>query len=144
MDSNNNTFLCSKGFSLVELIIVIAITAVLVGVIAPMFVMYVESSRESVDIQNMDSAYQLAYAVYAEDAEAVGTYYYYFDGNEIGKATPSLGYGRGTAKNRHTVYEHACCPDGVYDPAQDYTGRYLMIIFPDTQGEMVVHVHWSN
>lgn len=39
----------NKGFSLVELIIVIAIMAVLVGVLAPQFIKYVESSRVATD-----------------------------------------------------------------------------------------------
>lgn len=39
----------NKGFSLVELIIVIAIMAVLVGVLAPQFLKYVESSRVQKD-----------------------------------------------------------------------------------------------
>lgn len=42
----------NKGFSLVELIIVIAIMVVLVGVLAPQFIKYVESSRQSTDMQN--------------------------------------------------------------------------------------------
>lgn len=44
----------NKGFSLVELIIVIAIMAVLVGVLAPQFMKYVEQSRKSTDIQNAE------------------------------------------------------------------------------------------
>lgn len=45
----------NKGFSLVELIIVIAIMAVLVGVLAPTYMQYVEKSRKSNDISTVDS-----------------------------------------------------------------------------------------
>ena len=45
----------NKGFSLVELIVVIAIMAVLVGVLAPTLIRNVENSRVSKDAQNIDS-----------------------------------------------------------------------------------------
>lgn len=45
----------NKGFSLVELIVVIAIMAVLMGVLAPTLIGNVEKSRESTDLQNLDS-----------------------------------------------------------------------------------------
>lgn len=45
----------NKGFSLVELIIVIAIMAILVGVMAPQLMKYIEKSNVSSDVQLCDA-----------------------------------------------------------------------------------------
>ena len=58
-----------KGFSLVELIIVIAIMAVLVVVLAPQYLKYVERSRNATDLQNATEIVT-ALQVYGSDPEA--------------------------------------------------------------------------
>lgn len=55
-----------KGFSLVELIIVIAIMAILVAVLAPQYLKFVERSRKSADMDTVD---QLIRAVQIDAAD---------------------------------------------------------------------------
>ena len=46
-----------QGFTLVELIIIVAILGVLVAILAPAYTKYVEKSREATDLANAKSAY---------------------------------------------------------------------------------------
>ena len=58
----------NKGFSLVELIVVIAIMAILVGVAVPVYTSYISKAKESNDIQaidNLDHACQIVAAEYS-------------------------------------------------------------------------------
>lgn len=45
----------NKGFTLVELVIVVAILAILVGILAPQYTKYVEKSRQAADASNLEN-----------------------------------------------------------------------------------------
>lgn len=62
-----------KGFSLVELIIVIAIMAILIVVLAPQYLRYVERSRNSTDMQNARTI-MTAVETWAADPQAKSSF----------------------------------------------------------------------
>jgi len=60
----------NKGFSLVELIIVVAIIAVLVGVLAPQLIRYVEKGKVSADTEFCDTLHSaITYALMDYDVQ---------------------------------------------------------------------------
>lgn len=62
----------NEGFTLVELIIVVAIMGVLIALLAPAYARHVEKSREAVDIANVRSAYaEIMAEVMDEDASNI-------------------------------------------------------------------------
>ena len=59
----------NKGFSLVELIIVIAIMAILVGIVGTQVIPYINKSKESKDFQIVNSYGTAATTAYSSNAE---------------------------------------------------------------------------
>lgn len=83
MKKNNN-----KGFTLMEMLIVVAIIAVLVAIAIPVFTNQLEKAREATDAANIRSAYAEVMAAALTDSDNVngvtrtpknenGTYYEY-------------------------------------------------------------------
>ena len=79
----------NKGFSLVELIVVVLIIAIIAVALAPQVVKYVQKSRDSVELNNeatIKSAVQSAVAEYESQIAATGLQNcsFYIDGTNSG------------------------------------------------------------
>ena len=59
----------TKGFTLMEMLIVVAIIAILVAIAIPTFTKQLEKAREAADIANIRSAYSEAMVKYLNDEE---------------------------------------------------------------------------
>ncbi len=83
----------NKGFSLVELIVVVAIMAVLVGILAPAYLSYVEKTRRGTD---ENTAEEVRHSI--EIAAADICVY-----DEL-KTGATFGFSQGTSLGAHTSY----------------------------------------
>ena len=91
----------NKGFTLAELLIVVAIIAVLVAIAIPVFTTQLERSRETTDVANLRAAYA-AGVTYAMNNKISGTSSLYYapnkddsisagSGAKLGQGTPTDG-----------------------------------------------------
>ena len=84
-----------KGFTIVELVIVIAVIAILAGVLIPTFSGIVKKAQESAEVQKVSAAYKEAYALELADGkgefddktEEVGGYTFKWTVDEDGAIT---------------------------------------------------------
>ena len=85
-----------KGFTLAELLIVVAIVAVLAAIAIPIFNMQLDKARQGVDTSNLRAAKSMAAADALQNADhySDGTYYYRFDEDPSGNL---IMYDLGTA-----------------------------------------------
>ena len=157
-----------KGFTLAELLIVVAIIAVLVAIAIPIFRTQLEKSREAHDIYTMRQAASAAVELYyagvkdATTAAAAGLSWEGGGGNEghnaygayepgTGKILPNRpalgidgkGYGKGTTVDAKTTYIMGN-EKGAYKADQDYTNAVVMVsIYPDA-AQPHVFIYWKN
>lgn len=125
----------NEGFTLAELLIVVAIIAVLVAVSIPIFTAKLEKSRESTDLSNLRSAKGAAVTAYLAGDELGGkkfgseviTAYYDAENGVLVAAKPATGYGKGTT----TVGDSSNTANG-YDPAVSYTDQTIKVVVDKT------------
>lgn len=87
-----STKLNKKGFTLAELLVVVAIIAILVAVSIPIFTGKLNEARKNTDIANVRAAKAAAVTEYLNDeAQTSGQYYDAKNGTMI-KTAPSTGY----------------------------------------------------
>ena len=117
----------NKGFSLVELIVVIAIMAVLVGVLAPQFIKYVENSRRATDVSSAESIRSAILADIADQRSpfnADGTLQNITTGTLPSSIsdTPTI---KATSNNGQPFKAQWNCATGTCD-VYDQSGSYLL------------------
>lgn len=115
-----------KGFTLMEMLIVVAIIAILVAISIPIFNAQLENARESTDAANVRAAKAVAVATYLTDNTAVSGYYDAENGKIVdATAAKSLeGYGKGTTSG---------------DDAESHNGEIVKI---DVSGNGTVTTDW--
>ena len=121
-----------KGFTLAELLVVVAIIAILVAVSIPIFTSQLEKSREATDIANMRAAKAEAVTAYLTGSTestfsvtAGHSFAAYYDGNK-GKlfttAPSTVTMGRGTSTVGATTNTEL-----GYEPGTPYTDKKLKV-----------------
>ena len=104
MKKKNN----KRGFTLAELLIVVAIIAVLVAISIPIFTTQLEKSREAVDAANLRSAYaagQVAALTEAKAGEAAVDAWYDPASGTLSTTKPAKGCGKGTETKGGTTFD---------------------------------------
>ena len=93
-----------KGFTLAELLIVVAIIAILVAISMPVFTGQLEKARAATDNANMRAAKAAAVTRYlSEEYESGTTYYYNTDTGKLETTKPTTGYGQQSANKNKVI-----------------------------------------
>ena len=102
-----------KGFTLMEMLIVVAIIVILVAISIPVFTSSLNEAKTATDDANMRAAKGLAVSMELTNALANGTYYYDAENGKIESGTPA------------NTFEG-------YGQAGDNKGEYIIVTVADT------------
>lgn len=91
-----------KGFTLMEMLIVVAIIAILVAISIPVFSAQLDTARKNTDAANERAAKAVAVASYLTN-ETTGTKYYNAQEGTLVNSEPTTGYGQATGHKNEII-----------------------------------------
>ena len=128
-----------KGFTLMEMLIVIAIIAVLVAIAIPVFSGQMEKAKQATDLANERGAYAAALAEWMTNDEGKQVTYYYDSGSIKRDMNGISGYGQSSADASTFSGEIDAEVSGV--PNQDGKARYLTV---SVTSDGAVSLSWAG
>lgn len=130
----------NKGFSLVELIIVIAIMAILVGVVGTQVLPYIEKSREARDQQVMSSICTAALTAFSQNAASLtsGATYTIVNFGDGGSGTTAAPDAVKTALTELTGYDSLTDVISDFDSKKGAAIDTITIQYVANTGEVTV------
>ena len=129
-----------KGFTLAELLIVVAIIAVLVAISIPIFTSQLEKSREATDLANARSAYaELMVAAISEDGASAkaSVSSYTITGTADGEYTATVPCVQQVA-DWQTTLDSTNTIGGLTPPKGVGKGKSIKIIYKTSDGSLAI------